>query len=386
MKTTLKPEMLKWARKRAGLSELELASKVGIKEPGAVAEWEKTGLIDFGKVEKIARATFTPLGYLFLQQPPVESLPIKDFRTIGSEPNPAITPNLLDVIYAAQRRQSWYRDYLIEMGNGPLPFVGMVTTDTDEKVAAAKIVSVFQIGPPLSGKATSWQHNLSLHIDALEENGVLVMRSGVVGNSNKRKLSVKDFRGFALCDNYAPVVFINSQDYAVAQIFTLVHELVHICIAESAVFNLNNTYSGNQSIELYCNRVAAEILVPIQNVIKNWNKSADPVSEIRKISRIYRVSTAVAARRVLDAGFITRDQFDAFYNEEAIRLQPKRDEDSSGNFYNTMNARVSGRIAQALVASTLGGKTLYGEAMHLLGIKNSKVIQTLGQKFGYSNQ
>jgi Zn-dependent peptidase ImmA (M78 family) len=383
MKTTLNPNVLKWARKRAALSEADLAQKIGLKEQSVVEKWERTGEIDFGKVEKLAHVTHTPIGYLFLPQPPQERLPIKDFRRVGTGPVPAITPDLLDVIYAAQRRQEWFRDYLIESGSEPLQFVGKINITTKIEDAAAQIIAIFKIGPNLSTQATSWQQNLSLHIDSLEDNGVLVMRSGVVGNSNTRKLSVNDFRGFALCDKYAPVIFINSTDSTAAQIFTLAHELVHIFIGESAVSNLQNTYAGNQDVERYCNAVAAEILVPKAHILQVWSGSNDPVSQIRRIAAKYKVSSLVAARRVHDAGFITKSQFDDFYKDELARLTPQR-QSNGGNFYNTINARANGRIVQAVVSSTLEGKTLYGEAMNLLGIKSIKVIHALAKNFGYS--
>src|ERR1700728_100216 len=102
MKTTLNPSVLKWARQRAGLNEEDLAQKIGLSNQSRVQEWERTGEIEFGKLERVAQATHTPIGYLFLPQPPQERLPINDFRRLGSGPVPPITPDLLDVIYAAQ--------------------------------------------------------------------------------------------------------------------------------------------------------------------------------------------------------------------------------------------------------------------------------------------
>ena len=40
-------------------------------------------------------------------------------------------------------------------------------------------------------------------VDICEDAGILVMRSSVVGSNNTRKLSVKEFRGFALVDKYS---------------------------------------------------------------------------------------------------------------------------------------------------------------------------------------
>jgi Zn-dependent peptidase ImmA (M78 family) len=383
MKTTLNPSVLKWARQRAGLNEEDLAQKIGLSNQSRVQEWERTGEIEFGKLERVAQATHTPIGYLFLPQPPQERLPINDFRRLGSGPVPPITPDLLDVIYAAQRRQEWYREYLIENGAAPLQFVGALTISMNVESSAERMVSYFNIGPRLSIQAATWRENLAFHLDAVEESGVLVMRSGVVGNSNNRKLSVDDFRGFALADSYAPVVFINSTDSIAAQIFTLIHELVHICLGESAVSNLNNTYAGSQEIETFCNAVAAELLMPKSQVVARWNNADDPIFQIRRMATNYKVSTLVAARRVHDAGFITKEQFNSFFKSEVDRLKPRQG--SGGNIYNSINSRVGGRIVSAIIASTMEGKTVYREAMRLLGIKSSKVIDSLAKKLGYSS-
>lgn len=375
----LKPNVLRWARRRAGLSVAKLAGRMGA-SPSVVEEWERTGLITLAKAESLAKKTHTPVGYLFLKEPPQEVLPIKDFRTIGDSATP-VTPNLLDIIYESQRRQEWYREHLIETGTPPLAFVGKITPDTPVDKAALEICKTFKIGALLSTVSADWQANLLLHIEALEEGGVLVMRSGVVGYT--RQLSVEDFRGFALCDAYAPVVFINNRDSKAAQLFTLVHELVHIWIGESAVSNLDRTYAPSQRIESYCNAVAAEILLPLSEMIVRWVPESNEDLQIQQFSARYKVSTLVVLRRARDAGFLTQSDFRARYGAECARLRGLN-KIKRGNFYNTMNARVSGRIARAIVASTLEGRTLYRDAMSLLGVKSAVVFQKFAQKIGYS--
>src|SRR5258706_8544212 len=145
---TLQGPVLRWARHRAGLNEQLLATRMGV-EPGAVSRWERSGEITLAKAEMLANTTHTPVGYLFLRQPPHETLPIKDFRTIGDSESP-VTPNLLDIIYETQRRQEWYREHLIEQGAPPLPFVGKLSIETPPEDAAREICATFKIGPQLS--------------------------------------------------------------------------------------------------------------------------------------------------------------------------------------------------------------------------------------------
>ena len=376
--TQLQPEVLKWARRRAGLTEAKLASKMEV-SVNVLREWERTGHITLAKAEKLAQKTHTAVGYLFLNDPPQTKLPINDFRTVD-DPAP-VSSNLLEIIYEAQRRQEWYREHLIAAGSGPLVFVGKITIETPVERAAQEICETFEIGPRLSIVSEDWKANLLLHIEALEERGVLVMRGSNL--SSARKFSVEDFRGFALCDDYAPVVFINSADSRGAQLFTLAHELVHIWIGESAVSNLRNTYAPAQRIESFCNAVAAEMLLPLSALTDAWNANGDVDSQIQRFSARYKVSTLVVLRRAKDAGFITTSDFTARFRAEFARLRALSRR-PYGNWYSTMNARIGSRMARAIIGSALEGKTLYRDAMQLLGVKSMRVFQNFAQKMGFS--
>src|SRR5207253_2833883 len=105
--------------------------------------------------------------------------------------------------------------------------------------AAKKIRDSVGFSSKVRAQAKTWERALTVQIELIEETGILVMRNGVVGNNTHRKLSVEEFRGFALSDPLAPLIFINGRDAKAAQMFTLVHELVHIWIGVSGVSNPN---------------------------------------------------------------------------------------------------------------------------------------------------
>ena len=80
MRVEIKPDMLRWARERAGLTLDDLAPRF----PHLTAWEHAEALPTLKQIEKFAKATYTPVGFLFLPEPPVEQVPIPDFRTIDN--------------------------------------------------------------------------------------------------------------------------------------------------------------------------------------------------------------------------------------------------------------------------------------------------------------
>jgi Zn-dependent peptidase ImmA (M78 family) len=368
MNLTLKPAVLRWARERAGLNAEALAKKVGL-TVDRVRVWEESGELRFKQAEKLARVTHTPFGYLYLATPPEEKLPVPDFRTVGSEEMQRPSPELLDVLDEAQRRQDWFRDYLVSSGAEPLEFVGSLNLNTSPQRAAERICSQMGIATELRAEARLWEDALRLEVERIEDSGVLVMRSGIVGNNTRRPLDVDEFRGFALSDRYAPLIFLNAKDAKGAQMFTLMHELVHLWLGLTGVSNLKATYAPARDTERFCNAVAAEILVPEKELREQWaaaKRQADPLASL--VSH-FKVSSLVLLRRLQDLQFIDRETFLRRYREEEARfVELAAKQSGGGDFYRTQRTRSGQRFAKALIESTLEGRTPYRDAMRLLGI------------------
>ena len=208
-KITLQPKVLRWARERAGLSQEDLAKRIPV-SVGRVKEWEETGKISIAQTGKLAAKTYTPLGYLYLSEPPDESLPIRDFRTRDDTPPKGPSPNLLDTVYQMQRRQAWMRDDLIEGGADPLPFVDAYSLTNDHTEVAAAMRDALGLADGWAEVLSTWSDALRTLHERLEGARILAVFNGVVGNNTSRKLDPNEFQGFALVDEYAPLVFVNS--------------------------------------------------------------------------------------------------------------------------------------------------------------------------------
>jgi Zn-dependent peptidase ImmA (M78 family) len=377
IRADIKPELLKWARERARLDLADLTERFP-----KLPAWEQgTARPTLKQLEEFAKATHTPVGFLFLKEPPVETIPIPDFRTIRNRPIARPSPDLLDMIYVCQQRQEWYREFARSERESPLSFVESASLDSSVEQTAAIMREALGFDIEERRRTPTWTDALRLFISQADEAGIMVMCSGVVLNNTYRPLDPDEFRGFALSDPLAPLVFINGADTKAAQMFTLAHELAHIWLGQSAVSDTQASLVPDHEIERWCNNVAAEFLVPLAMLKQEYQVAPNLRGELDRLARRFKVSTLVILRRVYDAGGLTQDEFWREYQEEFERLLAIA-RGSGGNFYLTQAARVSKRFARALVISTLEGQTLHRDAFRMLGFAKLDTFQKLGRSLG----
>lgn len=380
-RVAIKPELLHWASERAGHDLAAFAERF----PKLEAWAEGTEQPTLKQLDAFARATHTPLGFFFLPEPPNEPLPLPDFRRVAKAETRRASPELLDIIYLCQQRQDWYRQHLLEEGAEQLAFIGSATTSASIVETARTMRQTLNFEADTQRRLASWKEAVKLLTDLAEEAGILVMRSGIVGNNTQRVLRAEEFRGFAISDPLAPLVFINTTDTQAAQLFTLAHELAHLWLGQSGVTNPSAGKLPDDGIERWCNGVAAEFLVPMEAFQREFRPENELSDEMKRLARAFRVSTLVILRRIHDAGALTKAEFWRRYREERERLFAiPRPETSGGNFFKTLPARTSRRFTEALISSTLEGRTLYRDAFRLLGLKKQETFDKLGTELGVS--
>lgn len=355
--------VLRWALERSGRSEA-----VQAKFP-KLSEWLRgQSQPTLNQLETLAKATSTPLGYLFLPEPPDERLSIPIFRTRG-EAMRRPSADLLETVQTMERRQAWMRDYLIDQGNEPLAFVRSAQIAEEPESLARQIRHMLGLNGGWAAQQPTWTAALRELERKMEEAGLLVVVSSIVGNNTHRKLATDEFRGFVLVDEYAPLVFVNGADAKAAQMFTLAHELAHVWFGSSAAFDLRELQPADDATERACNRVAAEFLVPAEELRAFWPSVEDNPKRYKAVARQFKVSEIVAARRALDLQFATKSEFLDFYQDyqeqEHLAAGPTKE---GGDFYATQNLRVGRRFAEAVVRATKEGRLLYSEAFQLTGL------------------
>lgn len=371
--------VLRWAAQRAGLSDEVLETRFPKWPLWLSGEAQPT----LKQLETFARLTHTAFGYFFLPQPPVLQLPVPDFRTVRDEALAEPTIDLLDTIYLCQQRQDWYRDHARLHRLPAIPFVGSVTEQVSPVVVAQRIRETLGLSIEARRQLSTWTDALRQLITQADEAGAMVMVSSVVGSNSHRNLDVNEFRGFALVDDLAPLIFVNGADSKAAQMFTLAHELAHIWLGISGVSDTQAGRIPKHNTERWCNQVAAEVLVPIE-YIRSAHVPTTPIQEeVQRLAREFKVSTLVVLRRLFDAGFISQSALWQHYQEEQARLLTiKEHQAPGGDYYRSLGARTSKRFARAIVSSTLEGFTSFPDAFRMLGMRKTATFYEAARGLG----
>lgn len=317
------------------------------------------------QLEDFSRKVHVPFGYLFLEEPPKEELSFPFFRT-GKSSTTEVSLNVYDTVQIVQKRQDWLSEYLREEDHEPLDFVGKFNINTPYKEIVNDIRKTLGLQINWASYHNTWERALEFLAIQIEEIGIVINFSGIVGNNTRRTINVNECRGFVLVDDYAPFMFINSADAKAAQMFTIIHELAHIWIGQSAGFDIQKLLPANDPIEILCDKVAAEFLVPQDYLLSIWQEEKN----FERLNRIFKVSPIVVARRALDLQLISKSDFFTFYNNYINQINNlKLNRGSGGNFYATAKKRVSLMFASFVNNAVKEQKLLYRDAYKLTGLK-----------------
>lgn len=358
-RVNIQADRYRWAIQRAGITVDDYIER----HPNvALTEWmngEKAPTVK--QLEAFAKSVNVPFGFLFLETTPQEIVPFPVFRGEAGRYD-HFDLNVYDTVNAVQQRQDWLEEYLLRNNIDTCQFVGSVTLDTPINETVCRLREALNLGPRWAFSLASTEAAVNKLTEMLEFAGVFVSYNGVVGNNPHRTLKVSECRGFALVNRVAPYIFVNSGDAPTAQLFTLVHETAHLMLGVSAGHAESNTLSDDAT-EKYCDKVAAEFLVPAQDFRVVWD------GKLKETARKFRVSELVVARRALDLHLMSNYEFNEFWTEYTNRPPYTRNSGSEGgNFYRTSVKRV-GRLFAIHVKNAVSSRQLsFIEAYRLTGL------------------
>ncbi|GEP39603.1 hypothetical protein NPS01_32660 [Nocardioides psychrotolerans] len=371
------PSVLSWALDVTGADEEGLHRRFKL-DKWLAAEARPT----LKQLQDFAKAAGVPFGYLLLPQPPAWSLPVPDFRE-GFETVPTPSANLIAVIGQSQRRQEWYRDYALALGVEPLAFVGSAA-ELPPLEAAAEIRSALDF--QVSDRHGTWADTRKALLRGFETLGGLTVATSMVENNTRRSLDENEFRGFALVDDIAPLVFVNTHQTLNGQIFTLAHEFAHVWRGTSGIGNEDTRSDGQSDIERWCNAVASEVLVPRDDLADRHARvaSAPLVQALDTLAHDFRCGTLVVLQALHRTGVRRIENYAAAYDAEVVRLRDLSEarESGGGDHYNNQPFRVGERLSRALIADALEGRTPITEAMRLMSMKSASTFDEYARRLG----
>ncbi|MCC8072086.1 MAG: ImmA/IrrE family metallo-endopeptidase [Bacteroidales bacterium] len=346
-----------WAIERAGLS-LDEFEKAHPKLYVFVAG-EKDPTVK--QLEGFANTVHVPVGFLMMEKPPVEKSPIPMFR--GEALSGKFDLNIYQTILDIQRRQAWLADYLEENELERCSFAGKYSSSLTVSEMAGEVRRLLNLSEDWTLRAKSPEEAIATLRNLFEEQQICVFFNSVVGNNTSRKLNVEACRGFALVsDPRAPMIFVNNADSKRAQLFTLIHEFVHVMLGFSAGFggygHVDNGFGDH--VETYCDSVAAEVLVPTDLLRLQW-KSIEVGAQQFKVSRV------VIARRAYAIGLISLNEYQDFFLGYR-RNGAKAKGQEGGAFYATSRYRVGVLFAAYVNRAVMTRQLSPTEAYRLTGL------------------
>ena len=376
----IQPAIISWA-----LSQTS-EEKLGTKLVDNIKHWlDGTKSPTFNQIEDFSKKSHIPLGYFFLQTPPIEQISLLEYRTLDSIQLTNPSRNLIDTIHDMEAVQEWMVNYRKEWNYDTISIVGSLKGITDISVIADTIRKDL-------GLNIEWYKDCGNPSEAfnkvrglLEECGIVVMMNGIVGKNTHRALDVNEFRAFAMVNEWDPLIFINGADSAGGRLFSLFHELVHLWIGENDLYN-DTKYSANgiKPIEVTCNAVAGALMVPKTVFLEKWNNNTnDDIHEkIKELARMFRCSSSVIARRALDNKKIDQNVYNMVI-ADAIEayIQTKQEKSSGGDYYRVARSKLDGVFVRALCESVNSGRTSFTEAYRLTNTTSktfSEVASGLG--------
>ncbi|MFN9303893.1 MAG: ImmA/IrrE family metallo-endopeptidase [Candidatus Kapaibacterium sp.] len=383
------PNVLKWARESASMTEETAAAKVSVTVDN-LKEWEAgTTQPTIRQAQTLAKAYKRPFALFFLPEVPRDFQPLQDFRKSGSK---TLTTSSIFIIREIQQKQTWISDVYSENQEEKLAFVGRFSINDNPQTVAKDILNPLKINPVFY----KTDNPIKEWIDAAETNGIFVSRTSFI--HSRLKLDSEELQGFAIADPHAPFVFINSDDWNAPQLFTLVHELAHIWIAETGISNEVEPDLKHKDkfhpVELFCNEVAANALMPREIVLSLDSTFFQTSKNVFKVAKQLGVSSFALLVRALNLNIIStptyqklKKQADIDYAEylkrEAEKKAKQNEKNKSGgpNYFLLQLNRNSKLFTQTVLDAFRGGFIEPTLASNLLNVQVNKFPKLESQLF-----
>jgi Zn-dependent peptidase ImmA (M78 family) len=306
IRALVKPELLKWARDRAKV-KLEDAAKAAHVQPERLQAWEDgEGTPTLGQLRELAEKYHFPLAVFYLPEPPKDFAPLRDFRRLPNVEEEPISANLAFRIRSAYDRRELALELFDQLNSAPRHFPLKARLQDDPERVGRAVREFLNVDAESQRRAARQSRSFDFWRRRLEENDVLVF----LISGPHWSVDLKEMRGFAIAMPDLPVIVVNGKDYSQGgKAFTLLHELCHVLLGESAISNGAGDDPGlkpaDRRVELFCDAVAAAALMPRELMMSFDEVASSGVREWDSVE-LSRIARAIGvSRQALLLRFVT---------------------------------------------------------------------------------
>lgn len=331
-----------------------------------------TGELDptFNQLSILSKLINVPTGLLILNKIITPVALNIDFRTINSNQLSEFSSELRDTIHEMQEKQDFLRSFI----ENDCPFVGIFNFDNDREEVISKVRTL--LGVEITKKRFDYYRKV------LGDLGIFIFLNGKYKDNTHRPLNLKEFRGFALSDKKAPIIFINQLDSKAGQLFTLIHEFIHLLYGNSSLLESDKSSSRNKN-EAIINSITAEILAPKAVVMNMFDKQKGINSNLDIIAKKLEVSKFVILRRLYDLSVISKKDFISLQNElenEFKLIENVRKKSDGGNYNNNLRFRMDNNFFKHVNNAVQQNQITYTDAFSIVGVgyKGYKILSKGG--------
>ena len=329
----INPEILRWARITIGFTQENAAKKLDVKVE-QLKKWEEgKEEAPLRKIRKFSAVYRRATTAFLLNSIPEENIPTKFRKLLYDNINSFSTATLL-AIRKVVSIQNLAKDVFDIGSNIFIKDIQKLSTISDYDQIAEQVIMLLVLNEKIITKNKPVFEQLNLWKNAIEAKGIYVVELG---------FPVEEAKGFAIYDNIAPVITLNTNDHPKVRIFTLLHELSHLIFHSDAIGDQGSlfNYSTDNSLEAKCNFLAGNIILPtaylkqkVSSLQLNPKQDIDTTLEV--LTRVFNVSKQVTLRRLLNENLISKDLFVArnkLLRESYIHVKPEKKKRSGGDFY-----------------------------------------------------
>jgi Zn-dependent peptidase ImmA (M78 family)/transcriptional regulator with XRE-family HTH domain len=318
------PEVLRWARESVGATVEDAAKRAGVTDD-RIRAWE-SGEAEptVAKLRALAKLYQRSFAVFFLPEPPTTFDTMRDFRRLPGTTDHTWSRPLHKVYRRAVEQQEIADELANEDTTSQEPISLLsATVDDSPEVAASRLRAALGIG---LAEQFSWRRPEDAFngwLATVESLGVLVLRTSDV--------AVSEMRGFSLTGRIS-VIVVNALDWPRGQVFTLMHELAHLTLREGGLCDLLEPQStAARRVELWCNAVAAAVLMPAESfldpeVIGPAGRSSWDDDVLTQLSARYGVSQEAVVRRLVTLDRATMDFYLAKRAEYQVAYDKARED------------------------------------------------------------